>query len=178
MADGLNDARAMRIAEVMTHFQTICQQIAQYRVTPPPGQAQAGGFVMLNQCHAQAQAVLALPFNPGPAPGGANVEQIRAQLRGILLDAASRRFRAHKIYLRTLACMRWVQRRTQVLHGQPPNASNAAALTQLNNTLNTELTAVTDQRVFNELSARDNNACNWMAEMPTLQMIRVYIQSH
>ena len=142
----------MRIAEVMTHFQAICQQTAQYRVTPPAGQAQAHGFVVLNQCHAQMQAVLALPFNPGPAPGTMNPGQIRTQLRQyellldqsmklirfrVLRDAASRRFKAHRIYLRVLACMRWVQGRTQLLHGQPPNASHAAALAQLDNALNT-----------------------------------------
>lgn len=139
---------------MMTHFRTISQQIAQYRVIPPAGQAQARGFVLLNQCHVEAQAVLALVFDAGPAPGNFNAEeQTKKQLQRygdafreaehdsmkyirILLDAACRRFRVQKIYLRTVACMRWVQRRTQVLQGQVPNASNAAALAQLDNTLN------------------------------------------
>ena len=56
--------------------------IAQYRVNLPPGQAQAYGFVMLNQCHAEAQALLALPFNGGPPPGNVNTgQQMMQQLR-------------------------------------------------------------------------------------------------
>ena len=90
--------------------------------------------------------------------------------------------------------MRWVQRRTQILHGQAPNPSNVAMLAQLDNALNTvrrkiqtgtgavlttrqDLTAATDQRVFNELNARDTAAGNWTAEMPGLATLRSYIQS-
>lgn len=76
-----NDARAMRIAEVMTHYQAIQRQIAQYRVNPPPYQAQARGFIMLNQCHAEAQALLALPFNPGPSGTVSPGEQTKRQLQ-------------------------------------------------------------------------------------------------
>ena len=66
----------------MTHYQAIQQQIANTRVNPPPGQAQARGFILLNQCHAEAQAVLALPFTPGPAPGSVSPgEQTKRQLQ-------------------------------------------------------------------------------------------------
>jgi hypothetical protein len=63
----VNDARAMRIAEVMEHFRVIQLQIAACQANPPPSQAQARGYQVLRQCHTEAQLLLALPFNAAPA---------------------------------------------------------------------------------------------------------------
>lgn len=46
----------------------------------------------------------------------------------IILDASTRRFQAHKIYLRASAGMRWVQMRAQVLRGEKPAARHVNAL--------------------------------------------------
>jgi len=46
----------------------------------------------------------------------------------IILDAATRRFQAHKIYLRAAAATRWAQMRQQVLRGEKPNGRHANAL--------------------------------------------------
>jgi hypothetical protein len=46
----------------------------------------------------------------------------------IILDASTRRFQAHKIYLRAAAAIRWVQLREQVLRGELPAQKHANAL--------------------------------------------------
>ena len=49
----------------------------------------------------------------------------------IILDAATRRFQAHKIYMRTAAAMRWVHMRSQVLQGQKPNGRHVQQLRRI-----------------------------------------------
>jgi len=46
----------------------------------------------------------------------------------IILDASTRRFQTHKIYLRAAAAMRWVGHRAQILQGQKANGRHANAL--------------------------------------------------
>src|SRR5580700_11696842 len=46
----------------------------------------------------------------------------------IILDASTRRFVAHKIYLRAAAATRWAQMRQQILRGEKPNGRHANAL--------------------------------------------------
>jgi hypothetical protein len=46
----------------------------------------------------------------------------------IILDASTRRFQAHKIYLRAAAAARWAQMRQQILRGEKPNGRHANAL--------------------------------------------------
>lgn len=46
----------------------------------------------------------------------------------IILDASTRRFQAHKIYLRAAAATRWAQMRQQILRDEKPNGRHANAL--------------------------------------------------
>jgi hypothetical protein len=46
----------------------------------------------------------------------------------IILDASTRRFQGHKIYLRAAAATRWAQMRHQVLRGEKPNGRHANEL--------------------------------------------------
>ena len=46
----------------------------------------------------------------------------------IILDASTRRFQTHKIYLRAAAATRWAQMRAQVLRGEKPNGRHTNAL--------------------------------------------------
>lgn len=112
----------------------------------------------------------------------------------VLIDASARRFKTHKIFLRAAAAMRWMSRRNQILQGQKPNQGHDQALQQARNTLELvgyqsylrvrkkgeltveqELNAITNQRVFHELSAKDVAAGHWTAEMPDLNILRAYV---
>jgi hypothetical protein len=55
----------------------------------------------------------------------------------VIVDAAVRRFKAQKIYLRATAALRWVNSRAAVLQGQRPHAGHAGALLQIRGTLRT-----------------------------------------
>lgn len=78
----VNDARAMRVAEIMNDFRTIQHKISQYRVDPSQGEYHLAGYGILRQCHAEAQAVLATHFDPGAAQtAGGSAEQTKRQLQ-------------------------------------------------------------------------------------------------
>lgn len=104
------------------------------------------GYVVLRQCSAAAQAILATHYNPGNLGIGdvgaiPETEVQKATLQRyvlvtwshgssltkdrIILDASTRRFQAHKIYLRAAAAMRWVLLREQAL-GASPDKREAA----------------------------------------------------
>lgn len=95
----------------------------------------------------------------------------------ILLDSASRRFRAHKIYMRAVVAVRWIQQRDQLLQGRPASPSQQAALRTIDQTLRTALVAITDQKVYTELSAKDTAAGNWTAEMPSLNTLLTFMRA-
>jgi hypothetical protein len=150
----VNEARAMRVMELMNDFRTlqihITSLITRSEANPPDQQSYyLDGYVVLRQCAAESQAVLAGHFNPGSLGLQAgNVPETEVQkatlqryeittsqrayrtnwLKRIILDASTRRFQAHKIYLRASAGMRWVQMRAQVLRGEKPAAKHVNAL--------------------------------------------------
>ncbi|MCJ1287848.1 hypothetical protein MMC26_007200 [Xylographa opegraphella] len=178
MADGLNDARAMRVAEVMNDFRTIQHRIQQYRVNPPQGQQQLTGYAVLRQCHAEAQGLLSANFNAGSAQSsGGSPETLKRQLQRILIDASARRFRVQRVYLRAVAAMRWVQARNQALQGQQPHAGHAAALQRVDHALAAELATITDDRIVNELRQKDWSAGHYLAEDPSLATLQSWIRS-
>ena len=78
----VNEARAMRVAEIMNDFHLIQQRMAQYQATPSPQDYHAEGYEVLRQCRAEAQAVLAAPFHnefmqPPRGPGEAEKRQLQ-----------------------------------------------------------------------------------------------------
>ena len=75
----VNDARAMRVAEVMNGFRILLHQIAQYQATPHPQDVQLLGYQILRQCHAEAKALLYIPDDNGPPASGG--EQTKQQLK-------------------------------------------------------------------------------------------------
>ena len=56
---------------------------------------------------------------------------------GIITDAAVRRFKAQKIYLRATVCLRWVNARMAILQGRRPESRDAQRLAQIGNTFRT-----------------------------------------
>jgi len=78
----VNDARAMRVAEVMNDFRTIQHKISQYHVNASQAEYHLAGYAILRQCHAEAQAVLATHFDPGSVQSsGTSAEQTKRQLQ-------------------------------------------------------------------------------------------------
>ena len=149
-----NEARALRVLEIMNDFRTLqvhTTSLVTRAEASPPDQAAyyLDGYVVLRQCNAEAQAILATHYNPGNIglePGRIpDTEVQKATLQRIILDASTRRFsvsflsmeafntlanyrQAHKIYLRAAAGMRWVQLRQQASSGGLSPGKKAQAL--------------------------------------------------
>ncbi len=63
MRPPVNQIRAMRVQEIMLDFRTIQGYIAAIRANPSAEEYNEDGFVVLRRCVAEAQALLAQPFN-------------------------------------------------------------------------------------------------------------------
>lgn len=152
----------MRILEIMNDFRTlqlhISSHVTRAQANPPDETSYYhDGYVVMRQCSAAAQAILATHFNPGnlgTQAGGAGDGEVQKstmqrsviptahaaalsshhlgnttdEQSRIILDASTRRLEAHKIYLRAAAATRWAQMRQQVLRGEKPSSRHANAL--------------------------------------------------
>ncbi|KAF2503371.1 hypothetical protein BU16DRAFT_38529 [Lophium mytilinum] len=172
MADGLNDARAMRVAEIMSDFRNLQYYIAQIRATPTAEEYYLEGYALLRQCATEAQAVLSAPFAASTTSPDGNPEREKAQLRSIILDSAIRRFQCQRAYLRAHAALRWMNSRNAVLRGQKAHAGHFQALQAIDNTLRVELSGITDQHVDYTLRSQDATQGKWLAEDPALVTIQ------
>lgn len=147
----------MRILEIMNDFRTlqmhISSLVSRSEATPPDQQSfYLDGYVVLRQSAAESQAILATHYNPGnlgiQAGNVPETEVQKATLQRyveaqafaqrkdgpmltwsrIILDSSTRRFQAHKIYLRASSGIRWIQMRTRILRGERPSQKHANAL--------------------------------------------------
>ncbi|EME83424.1 uncharacterized protein MYCFIDRAFT_203630 [Pseudocercospora fijiensis CIRAD86] len=170
MADGLNTARAMRVAEIMQDFKNIQMRIGAIRANPSAEEYNEDGFVILRQCVSAAQQLLARPFQKVCIT---LFDQYHILIISrIILDASVRRFMAQKIYLRAAAALRWISSRNAILQGAPPSPGHAPALQQIRYTLRTELASITDARVEAGLREADANAGKYTQEDPSLAVIQ------
>lgn len=171
MADGLNDARAIRIAEIMTDFRNLQHYIAQIRVSPSPEEFYLQGYTLVRECHAEAQAILNAPFNANTSPGE-DVEQQKALLKAVLLDSSIRRFRCQRVYLRATAAMRWINSRSAILREE---GASSSALQKVDASLQSELASITDEYVEFSLRSEDVQQGKWLHEDPGLAIIQQYL---
>ncbi|RJE17685.1 hypothetical protein PHISCL_09980, partial [Aspergillus sclerotialis] len=174
MADGLNQARALRLAELMNDYRTLLLHIPQQDVEAPPEDYWEEGYVVLRESLAAAQNLMSANYAPSPSAllSGTNNEVAEmAELQRVILDAAARRFQAHKIYLRAAAAKRWAMHRSNILRGQRPTQAHAAQLKAVSDTFKQELAQVTDQHVLSDLRAADMRAGHWLDEEPSLDAI-------
>ncbi|KAG9572596.1 hypothetical protein KCU77_g8228, partial [Aureobasidium melanogenum] len=163
----VNEARAMRIAEILSDFRHLQHYIANIRANPSAEDYYEEGYCVLRQCAAEAQALLAQPFDcQGPEPDG-DCEQEKVQLQRIMLDASIRRFKIQQIYLKASAALRWVNSRTAILGTSRPQSIHTPALQQINSTMRAELASVTPARVELALRSQDSVQGKWLAEDPT-----------
>ncbi|KAF1965133.1 hypothetical protein BU23DRAFT_34967 [Bimuria novae-zelandiae CBS 107.79] len=172
MSDGLNNARALRITEIMSDFRNLQHYLSQIRASPTAEEYYLEGYSLLRQCTSEAQAILATPFTATSGATGGDPEREKQQLRGIIADAAVRRFQCQRAYLRAHAGMRWIDSRSKILRGQKPNASHFAALQAADNNLRVELLAITDAYVDYTLRSADAQQGKWLAEDPSSTQIQ------
>ncbi|KAF2850413.1 hypothetical protein T440DRAFT_87223 [Plenodomus tracheiphilus IPT5] len=172
MSDGLNDARAIRIAEIMTDFRNLQHYLVQLRATPTAEEYYLEGYSLLRECTTEAQSILQQPFAGSAGAATGDPERERQQLKAIITDAAVRRFQCQRAYLRANAGLRWMNSRNSILRGQKPNASHLGALQQADATLRNDLRAISDTYVQTTLQNQDAAAGKWLNEDPSLTQIQ------
>ncbi|KAI4245818.1 MAG: hypothetical protein L6R40_002346 [Gallowayella cf. fulva] len=178
MADGFNEARAFRVTEIMTIFQSLQRSIADYAPTPSPNEYFEQGYEVLRQCRAEAQAVLAVPYPAEPSQNPSDSgDPEKRQLQRIIVDASARRFQSKKIYLRAVAAVRWSIARNAILQSGKPLQQQTVLLQQANTNLRTDLAAITDARIYNDLRQADSQAGYWLEDDPPLATILNWIRS-
>ncbi|KAF2704645.1 hypothetical protein K504DRAFT_108605 [Pleomassaria siparia CBS 279.74] len=172
MSDGLNHARAMRIAEIMTDFRNLQYYLSQLHTTPTAEEYYLEGYSLLRQCTAEGQAILEAPFAASSSGAGGNPEHEKQQLKSIIVDAAVRRFQCQRSFLRSHAGLRWINSRNSILRGQKPNASHMSALQATDMTLRMELLSITDAYVESAVRTQDASQGKWLAEDPSLAQMQ------
>ncbi|KAI4275909.1 MAG: hypothetical protein L6R38_005783 [Xanthoria sp. 2 TBL-2021] len=197
MEDGFNEARALRIAEIMTEFQSLQRRIAEYSPNHSPDEYFEEGYEVLRQCRAEAQAVLVAPY-PVELSDASSIsgDSEKRHLQSIIVDASARRFQSKKIYLRAVAAVRWSNARNSILQSGKPLQQQAVLLQQANADLHTvgadlpcvptvtdgvlskELAAVTDIRIYNEFQQTDSEAGYWLQEDPPLATILDWMRTY
>ncbi|KAI1054025.1 hypothetical protein LB507_007259 [Fusarium sp. FIESC RH6] len=177
--DGLNEYRTMRVAEVLSDFRTLQYYIAAAPVDPEDtSEYYTEGWAALRQCALDGQHILECGADTSvPSPPGGEQEQMKAELKQVLLDAYSRRHEGQKIYLRQAAAQRWVEYRKQVLQGGVPNSRNQSQLQACDHQLRAELSAVADEIIYNELKASDEQMGRWTAEDPSLRSVQRWLRA-
>ena len=78
----VNEARALRVTEIVRDYQSIQRRISQFQANPPQGEANEIGYSSLRQCHTEARALLAVPYphemlHPPSAPNEAEKRQLQ-----------------------------------------------------------------------------------------------------
>lgn len=172
MSDGLNDARAIRVAEIMTDFRNLQHYLVQLRPTPTAEEYYLEGYSLLRECTADAHSILQQPFSGSGGAASGDPERERQQLKAIITDAAVRRFQCQRAYLRANAGLRWMNTRNSILRGQKPNASHLGALQHADATLRNELRTISDTYVDATLRNQDAAAGKWLNEDPSLTQIQ------
>ncbi|KAJ5925698.1 hypothetical protein N7454_008337 [Penicillium verhagenii] len=175
MSDGLNQARAVRVAELINDYRTLLLHISQQSADAHPDDQYEEGYTVLRECHSAAQRLVSANYHPCPVTGQGSPHTEMVELQRVIIDSAARRFQAHKIYLRAAAARRWAITRANTLRGGRPSSATSAALKALNASLVQDLARVTDQHVVADLRAADTRAGHWLDDDPSLDVIRRWI---
>lgn len=77
----VNQARAMRISEIMTDFRNLQNYIASIRAAPSAEEYNEDGFVLLRRCESEARLLLQQDFNMASPGQRGDEEQQKMQLR-------------------------------------------------------------------------------------------------
>jgi len=78
----VNEARALRVAEIMNDFRTLQIHILQLKTDPPENEAWEEGYVLMRECIAEAQALLRSQFSVESTHGlDCGLDQDKVQLQ-------------------------------------------------------------------------------------------------
>ena len=77
----VNQARAVRLAELLNDYRTLLLHISQQNVDAAPEDYYEEGFVVLRECLAAAQSLMAANYHPCPVTGQGNAETEKAELQ-------------------------------------------------------------------------------------------------
>jgi len=179
MADGLNNARAMRIAEIMNDFRALQYHIATLQATPRPEEYYLEGHTWLRHAISEAQSVLAQEYNHEPQHPQGDPESEKSLLKLIIIDANIRRFQCQRAYMRAVVCRRWVDVRAAVLQGQPANPTNQAQVAQLQTldaSLRADISMITDEQVEEVLRSSDEAQRKYVDDDPPLETIQAQLR--
>lgn len=80
----VNDARAVRVAELMNDYRTLLLHISQQYVAVSPEDYHEGGFAVLRECHTAAQGLVSANYQPCPVSGHGDAETEKAELQRYL----------------------------------------------------------------------------------------------
>ncbi|OBT96944.1 hypothetical protein VE01_05574 [Pseudogymnoascus verrucosus] len=151
----VNDARATRVADLLSDFRALQYSIVSVTCdSPRPDGFYTEGYAALRQCSVDGQHVLNVAADTRVPTGRSGpAEQEKAELTQVLLDSFSRRHEAQKICMRQSAAMRWVAWRDSVL--LRPDPSHVPALVSGDQALRAELATVTDENIYNLLRNSD-----------------------
>ncbi|KAI1171495.1 hypothetical protein F4777DRAFT_50930 [Nemania sp. FL0916] len=177
--DGLNEYRTVRVADVLSDFRDLQYYITSAPTDPlHPEDYHTRGWAALRQCALDGQHILNCAADVTvPDPRGGEEEQMKAELKQVLLDAIARRHEAQKIWLRQAAAQRWVENREQVLQGGRPNSANRSQLRACDEQLRSELSQITDERVYRDYQASDVSLGRWTAEDPSLRAVQRWVRA-
>ncbi|KID80247.1 uncharacterized protein G6M90_00g011370 [Metarhizium brunneum] len=177
--DGFNECRTARVAELLDDFRTL-----QHCITDAPSSPRYAddyfldGWATLRQCAIDGHHILECAADTGvPLVNGGQEEQMKAELKQVLLDAFSRRHQGQKIYMRQSAAQRCLSYRDAILQSQQPRATIQHQLDACDNELRAELASITDESVYNELAASDYACGRWTAEDPSLSSVLRWLRA-
>ncbi|KAK0726950.1 hypothetical protein B0T26DRAFT_737784 [Lasiosphaeria miniovina] len=179
MADGLNEYRTARVAEVLSDFRTLQYFIAAAPVNPNDmDDYYTEGWAALRQCALDGQHILNCAADiTVPRTTGGPEEQAKAELKQVYLDAYARRHEGQKIYLRQAAAQRWIEWREQILLGGRPHSGNHSQLRGCDQQLRTELATITDEAIYSELLASDIAMGRWTDEDPSIRSVQRWVRA-
>ncbi|KAK3365638.1 hypothetical protein B0T24DRAFT_393962 [Lasiosphaeria ovina] len=179
MADGLNEYRTARVAEVLSDFRTLQYYIAAAPVNPNDmDDYYTEGWAALRQCALDGQHILNCAADiTVPRTTGGPEEQAKAELKQVYLDAYARRHEGQKIYLRQAAAQRWIEWREQILLGGRPHSGNHSQLRGCDQQLRAELATITDEAIYSELLASDITMGRWTDEDPSLRGVQRWVRA-
>ena len=77
----VNQARAVRVAELINDYRTLLLHISQQNVEVHPQDQYEEGFTVLRECHSSAQRLVSATYQPCPVTGQGNAEREKAELQ-------------------------------------------------------------------------------------------------
>ncbi|KAG9239663.1 hypothetical protein BJ875DRAFT_86460 [Amylocarpus encephaloides] len=179
MADGLNDQRTVRVADLLSDFRTLQYYIAAAPTEPSHSDDYyCEGWAALRQCSIDGQHILNCAAETRvPRVRGGPDEQAKTELQQVMLDSFSRRHEAQKIYLRQAAAQRWVEWRDSILCGGRPHSGNASQLASCDAQLRIDLAAITDDSIYSDMRSSDYQMGRWTLEDPRLRDVQRWVRA-